>query len=181
MSEFFRRAREAEERRPPDRATNHDHPEGVAEYRNMGSTFYSLHVHVVFSTKERSPIIADAWRSRLHAYVGGVLRGMDAKPLEVGGVEDHIHILVGTKPSHCLSDMIRELKKESTKWVRANGNPSFSWQEGYAAFAVSTGIVSVVKTYIVNQPEHHKKFSYEEELKALLDEAGIPYEDRFLV
>lgn len=83
----------------------------------MSSTYLSLHYHIVFSTKERRPMIADAWKSRLHEYLGGTVKGLDGFPQRVGGVADHVHLLVGLKSTHCLADFLRELKKASSAWV----------------------------------------------------------------
>src|SRR5437016_116159 len=103
----------------------------------MASTYLSLHYHIVFSTKGRAPIIRDAWRSRLHDYIGGTVGGLGGVSQKVGGVADHVHLLVGLKATHCLSDFMRELKKATSIWVHeVVGLDSFAWQEGYAAFTV---------------------------------------------
>jgi len=86
----------------------------------MGSTFFSLYYHVVFSTKERRPIIETEWRPRLHSYIGGIVRGMNGVAEIVGGVEDHIHLLISLRPVHCLASLMRDLKKDSTNWVKEN-------------------------------------------------------------
>jgi Transposase and inactivated derivatives len=138
----------------------------------MGSTYTSLHYHVIFSTKERKPLIRD-WAPELHAYLGGSIRG-------IGGVEDHVHLLVSLKPTHCLSDVVGDLKKQATIWTKENHATEFSWQDGYAAFTVGPKGIGNVVGYIAGQAEHHKKFSYVEELRKLLDEAGVPYDERFL-
>jgi REP element-mobilizing transposase RayT len=147
----------------------------------MGSTFYSLHYHVTFSTKLRRPIIQAEWSPRLHKYLGGIILGLDGQPCGIGGVADHVHILMGLKTTHCLADVMRELKKSATAWVHDELKiADFSWQEGYAAFTVSPSVVPQVQGYIAHQEEHHRKRSYREELKGLLDAAGIPYEDKYL-
>src|SRR5258706_16402439 len=103
----------------------------------MASTYLSLHYHLVFGTKHREPIIAADWRSRLHDYLGGTIRGLGGFPEGVGGVADHVHLLVGLKATHCLADVMRELKKASSVWVHEEIGEAFAWQEGYAAFTVS--------------------------------------------
>src|SRR5690348_9706941 len=104
----------------------------------MPSTYLSLHYHLVFSTKGRVPSIDAAWRSDLHAYLGGTIRGLGGVPEAIGGVADHVHLLVGLKATHCLADVIRELKKAASIWVHEKiGAGDFAWQEGYAAFTVS--------------------------------------------
>jgi len=104
----------------------------------MPSTFLSLHYHIVFSTKGRVPTIDAAWRPRLHEYLGGTVNGLSGFAQGVGGVADHVHLLVGLKSTHCLADFMRELKKSSSSWVHDEiGAKKFAWQEGYSAFTVS--------------------------------------------
>jgi putative transposase len=147
----------------------------------MGSTFFSLHYHIVFSTKERRPIIRAEWRPRLHSYLGGILRGMNAVAEGVGGVEDHIHFLASLRPAHCLADLMRDLKKDSTNWVKENLDRTFLWQEGYAAFTVSPSAISSVRNYIANQEAHHGKHSFVDELQELLGKGGIAYDKKYLL
>ena len=103
----------------------------------LGSTFFSLHYHMVFSTKERRPLIRAEFRPHVHSYLGGIIRGMNGVAEIVGGVDDHVHLLASLRPVHCVADVMRDLKKDSSTWVKENFNRSFSWQEGYAAFTVS--------------------------------------------
>ena len=147
----------------------------------MPSTFLSLHYHLVFSTKDRAPIIESAWRDRLHEYLGGTVNGLGGYCQGVGGVKDHVHLLVGLKATHCLADFMRELKKASSVWVHEEiENRRFVWQEGYGAFTVSPTARAGVKQYIANQEEHHRLKSFREELEEFLKQAGVPYEDRYL-
>jgi REP element-mobilizing transposase RayT len=147
----------------------------------MGSTFLSLHYHIIFSTKHRAPNIADAWIERLHNYLGGTVRGLEGVTEAVGGIEDHVHLLVGLRATHTLADFVRELKKAGTAWVRDEINlPEFGWQAGYAAFTVSPTARKGVKRYIRNQREHHWKREYVAELTLMLDEAGVEYDVRYL-
>jgi len=96
----------------------------------MGSTYYSLHYHWVCSTKERRPFLQNDWRSHFHEYLGGTVRGLAGVPLKIGGVQDHVHALIGLKPVHCISDFVRELKKASSVWASTHHDPQFEWQEG---------------------------------------------------
>src|SRR5436190_11168012 len=107
-------------RRPPDPVMNHRTLKECQKEANshLGSTYYSLHYHVVFSTKERRQIIKPEWRPRLHSYLGGMLRRMDGVAESVGGVDDHVHVLMSLRPVHCLADVMRDLKKDSTNWVK---------------------------------------------------------------
>lgn len=123
-------------------------------------------------------MIASDWRPRLHAYLGGTLRGLGATPLAIGGVDDHVHLLVGIKATHAVADLVRETKKASTEWVRGEqGLRDFRWQEGYAALSV--GSPEPVVAYIANQEAHHRKLDSADELRALLEEAGVEIDPRY--
>ena len=135
----------------------------------MGSTYLSLHYHIVFSTKERRPFIKDPWRSKMHEYLGGTVRGLGGIPECIGGVADHVHLLVGLKATHCLADFLRELKKASSVWAADNHDRFFQWQDGYSAFSASHTHRDALKAYIAGQEEHHRKLSFVEELKQLLE------------
>jgi len=147
----------------------------------MASTFIALHYHIVFSTKDRAPLIDRLWAARLHCYLGATVGGLDGFTQEIGGVADHVHLLVGLKSTHKLSDFMRELKKASSSWVRdAFALRNFSWQEGYGAFTVSPTARPQVRNYIKNQSNHHRVKSFREELAELLKNAGVDYEDKYL-
>ena len=147
----------------------------------MGSTFLSLHYHIVFSTKERRPFIRDAWRAKMHEYLGGTIRGLDGIPESIGGVADHVHLLVGLRATHGLADFMRELKKATSVWAKDNHEPEFGWQDGYAAFTVSYTHLDSVKEYIRTQEEHHRQTDFVEELKRLLEKNGVAYKSEYLV
>ncbi|PYS48090.1 MAG: transposase [Acidobacteria bacterium] len=147
----------------------------------MPSTHTSLHVHLIFSTKERVPMISKEWRSRLHSYLGGTVKGIEGVPLAVGGIEDHVHLLVGLKSSHRLDYFLRDLKADSSSWVhREIGKRMFSWQTGYAAFSVSPTNIEGVRQYVLNQEEHHQRKSFQEEYVELLKASGIEYDEKYL-
>src|SRR5713101_6912722 len=132
----------------------------------MPSTHVSLHYHIVFSTKNRIAYIEPAWRQRLHEYLGGTVRGLGGVPLQVGGVADHVHLLVGLKAIHAVAEIVREVKKASNSWVQASLDRKFQWQEGYGAFTVSRGDISDITDYITGQEEHHRKRTFQEEYLA---------------
>ena len=147
----------------------------------MGATCLSLHYHLVFSTKNRQAWLDLAWCDQLHEYLGGTVRGLGGQSEGIGGVADHVHLLVGLRATHCLADFMRELKKASSVWVRDQMRvPTFAWQEGYSAFTVSATSVPAVKKYIANQKEHHRSKSFKEELVSMLEQAGIEYDSRYL-
>ena len=147
----------------------------------MPSTYLSLHYHLVFGTKNREALIVPELRARLHDYLGGTIRGLGGYPEGIGGVADHVHLLVGLKATHCLADVLRELKKASSAWVHEEiGLRGFAWQEGYAAFTVSATTREAVRHYIANQEEHHRTKSFREELVEMLNKAGIEYDPQYL-
>jgi putative transposase len=146
----------------------------------MPSTYTSLHYHLVFSTKNREPIIDPGWRTDLHSYLGGIVKGLDGLPQGIGGVADHVHLLVSLKPTTSIADFMRELKKSSSAWVKESKRSAFQWQEGYAAFSVSASVRESVQRYIACQEEHHRVKSFREELAEFLEKSGVAYDPRYL-
>lgn len=147
----------------------------------MPSTHLSLNIHLVFGTKNREPTISAEWMANLHAYVGGTVRGLGAMPLEIGGIVDHVHILMGIRATHRLSDLVREIKSESSRWVHElTGRRDFAWQEGYGAFAVSPSLCDAVRTYIQKQAEHHRVKTFREEYLDFLTRAGVDYDEHYV-
>ena len=148
----------------------------------MPSTYIDLTVHIVFSTKNRQPFLAESIADRTHAYLGGTSRNLGATPLAIGGVADHVHILTGIGSTHKVADLLKETKKTSLWWLRQEmGVKRFGWQEGYAAFSVSHERTANVKKYIARQPEHHKTKTYIEELVQLLDYVQIDHDPSYLL
>lgn len=123
-------------------------------------------------------MIAEAWRADLHAYMGGTIRGLGGIPLAIGGVADHVHAVVGLKATVALADLVREVKKATSVWAMERFG-GFSWQTGYAAFTVSPGDVDRVVAYVRRQEEHHRTLSSQDELRTLLDEFGVEYDERY--
>ena len=146
----------------------------------MPSTHVRLYYHIIFSTKERRRMIADPWREELHAYIGGILREIDATPLSVGGPGDHVHVLLSLKATHTLSEVTRQMKRGSSLWVHWQGVAKFAWQEGYGAFTVSPSQLSKVQRYIEDQVEHHRKKTFEEEYVELLRLSGVEFDEKYL-
>jgi len=147
----------------------------------MGSTYYSLHYHWVCSTNERRPYIRNEWRTHFFEYLGGTVRGLGGVALKVGGVEDHVHALIGLKPIHCIADFTRELKKASSACAAQSWEREFQWQDGYSIFAVSASMIEKVRRYIEGQTEHHRKKPFVEEIKDLLERHGVEYDPKYLV
>ena len=147
----------------------------------MASTHLSLHYHVVFSTHERQPFIAAAWREELHRYLGGCIKTMGGVPEEIGGIADHVHLLIGLRATRSVADIIRDLKTASSKWIHdTRHQATFAWQEGYGAFTVSRRDIDGVRDYVRRQAEHHRRRSFQDEYVALLNAHDITFEHRYL-
>ncbi len=145
----------------------------------MGSTFHSLHFHIIFSTKDRRPLIRADWRPRLHEYLGGTVRGLGGVAEAVGGVDDHVHLLVSLGTTVAVADVVRELKKASSVWARQH-EQEFAWQEGYGVFSASWTHAQELRRYIANQEEHHRQKTFAEEFKRLLERNGVNYDPKYL-
>jgi len=121
------------------------------------------------------------WREELFTYLGTTVNKLSGQTHGVGGTSDHVHLLISLKPHACLSDVVRELKKASTAWIRREKNTGkFLWQEGYGAFTVSPSSLENVRSYILNQEMHHKNKSFSEEYKEMLETAGVEYDPKYL-
>jgi putative transposase len=136
----------------------------------MAHTYTANFVHCVFSTKNRLTLIPDKLEEQLWAYILGIANNLKLKTLAVGGTGDHVHVLVGIPTNLTVAEAVQKLKANSSRWLGENGI-SFQWQEGYGAFSVSPSMLATVQKYIRSQKEHHRRRSFEEELRALLDRA----------
>ena len=147
----------------------------------MPSTHLSLHYHIVFGTKNHEPILQPSWRGKLHAYLGGIIRTANGTAESVGGVSDHVHLLIGLRATHCLADVLRELKSVSSRWIRDKiGVRNFAWQEGYGGFTVSASQYETDRRYIEKQEEHHRTLTFREEYLELLQRHKIEFDARYL-
>jgi putative transposase len=140
----------------------------------MAHTFTDLLIHVVFSTSERRPFLSDAIRADLHAYIGGILREMEAPSIAIGGTTDHVHLLTRLPAHLAIADCLRVLKTNSSRWVKERWPEKhlFAWQSGYGAFSVSESNRGSVIRYIGDQERHHQRVSYQGEFLALLKRHG---------
>ncbi len=147
----------------------------------MGA-YTKLAYHIVFGTKYRQPTIHREFRNRLYEYLGGTIRGLNGHLIEIGGVDDHVHLLTTIPPTIALSDAIRDIKAGASKWVNElpESASRFEWQKGYAAFTVSHSQIEAVRKYLRNQETHHKKQTFEEEYVAFLRRHEIEFDPRFL-
>lgn len=148
----------------------------------MSHTYSKLLTHITFSTKDRAHLITPSMQPELHAYMGGIVRDMGGSALEIGGMPDHVHLLVLTPPRLALSDLMREVKAGSSRWAteQMGTRGKFAWQTGYGAFTNSQKEVEYVRTYIRNQAEHHRKKTFKEELLGLLEAYQVEYDEKYL-
>jgi putative transposase len=148
----------------------------------MPGTFTQIIIHSVFAVQGRVCLIRDDWEGELHRYITGVIKRKEQKLLAIGGMPDHLHFVIGMKPTCCLSDLVREIKKSSTTFINERGfvRGRFHWQEGYGAFSHSKASLDTVVRYVLNQKEHHRRHTFREEYRILLEEYGIEYNDEYL-
>jgi len=137
-------------------------------------------LHLIFSTKNRQPLITNEIRNDLFAYLGGIIREMRGTALIINGAVDHVHILVRIRPMHAPAEIARVVKTNSSRWLREKFDPKFAWQTGYGAFSVSESNVPAVTRYIAIQEERHKKSSFQNEYIAFLKKNKIPYDERYI-
>ena len=145
----------------------------------MPHTYCTNLVHCVFSTKERVDSITGEIRDPLFAYMWGIAKSLNIEMPALGGTSNHVHVLIAVPAKRALSEVIRDLKANSSRWMSENG-PEFSWQQGFGAFSVSPSQVGSVKRYIRNQAEHHKTRSFEEEFLLLLKKCGVEYDPQYV-
>lgn len=148
----------------------------------MSGTFSQLYIQVVFAVKGRQNLMHKSWRKELHKYISGIIENKGHKSIIVNGVADHVHVFIGLKPAMALSDLVRDIKNNSSKWINENHFVlgKFEWQSGYGAFSYSKSHVGNVYQYITNQEAHHAQTSFKEEYINLLNTYEVPYEERFL-
>jgi putative transposase len=149
----------------------------------MPQSLSAVYIHVVFSTKERRPFLRDLdKREALHAYLGGISKTLECPPIIVGGIEDHVHLLARFARTITQAEWVKELKRVSNLWLKEQGRTytEFQWQGGYADFSVSQSNLDRVKKYIANQEEHHRKLSFQDELRGLLRKHNVDWDERYV-
>jgi REP element-mobilizing transposase RayT len=148
----------------------------------MAGTYTKLYYHIVFSTKHRSNFITPTIEDELYKYIAGVLRGIDGACIEINGMPDHVHILAILPPKIAVSDALREIKANSSKWIHElkTGLAKFGWQDGYAAFTVSKSQVDSVRQYVRTQKQHHAERDFKAELLELLTRHDVEYDERYI-
>ena len=146
----------------------------------MGQSLAQVYLHLVFSTKLRKPYLHDReLQAELHAYLAGACRNLDSPSIQIGGVEDHVHILCQLSKTLSIADLVRELKRESSKWLKPK-IAEFQWQQVYGAFSVSPSHVDALKGYIRDQQEHHRTETFQDELRRLLRKYGVEFDERYV-
>ncbi|PYP89034.1 MAG: transposase [Blastocatellia bacterium AA13] len=149
----------------------------------MPQSLSAVYIHLVFSTKERRPFLRDReTREALHAYLGGISKTLDCPPITVGGMEDHVHVLARFGRKITQAEWIKELKRVAHLWLTEQSQTyaDFQWQGGYADFSVSPSNLERVKEYITNQEAHHRKLSFQDEIRALLRKHNIGWDERYV-
>jgi REP element-mobilizing transposase RayT len=149
---------------------------------DMAGTYSKLIYHIVFSTKHRQPFISAQIEAELYSYIGGIIRGIEGSCIEINGMPDHVHLLANLPPKIALSDALRDIKANSSKWVHET-KPNlckFSWQDGFSAFSLSKSQVEPVRQYIIDQKAHHAQRDYKSELLGLLDKHEVEFDERYI-
>jgi Transposase and inactivated derivatives len=148
----------------------------------MPGTFSQIYIQIVFAVKGRDSLIISSWEERLYQYITGIVQNKEQKMLAINGMPDHIHLFIGMRPSCCLSDLVREVKKSSNEFINEQKlSPfKFNWQEGFGAFSYSHSQVDQVVKYIMNQKAHHQKRSFKDEYIELLKKFNVEHDEKYL-
>lgn len=148
----------------------------------MANTYVKIYLHLIFAVKHRNGLINPLWQSRLYDYIAGIIKNKDCYPIKIGGIDDHIHILLSYNPNTVLPDLVRDIKSFSSRWINDSRlcPYRFEWQKGYACVSYSHSHTMQVSNYIANQSEHHKGRSLKDEITDLLSKFGIEFDDRYI-
>ncbi|MBI2968489.1 MAG: IS200/IS605 family transposase [Bacteroidetes bacterium] len=148
----------------------------------MANTYTQIHIQSIFAVQNRLCLIQNHWRDELYKYITGIVQGHNHKMLAINGISSHIHLFFGFRPTQSLSGLMQDVKEYSSKWINQRKliRGRFSWQEGYGAFSYNKSEVPTIINYVRNQQEHHKKVSFIEEYKEILQEFGIEYDERYI-
>ncbi len=148
----------------------------------MPQSLSKVYVHITFSTKNRKKLIDDEIKSSLFEYLGGVCKGLECNPIQVGGYKNHIHVACLLSKKITQMKLMEEIKKRSSKWIKTKGRKysNFYWQDGYGIFSVNPAEINVVVNYIKNQEDHHKRLSFQDEFRAFLKKYSVEYDERYV-
>ncbi len=149
----------------------------------MANTYTQIHIQTVFAVQDRQSLINSKWKDELYKYIIGIIQNHDHKVLQINGMPDHVHILFGMRPTQSLSDLMKQVKQDSSKWINNKGfvNGKFSWQSGYGAFSYSKSEVPTIVDYIRNQEKHHQIKTFQEEYLQLLNEFNVEFDERYIL
>ena len=148
----------------------------------MANTYTQIHIQVIFSVQDRHCIIRNSWKDELYKYITGIIKNHGHKVLAINGMPDHLHIFFGMRPTQSLSDLMQDVKGDSSKWINIKGfvKGRFSWQEGFGAFSYSKSNVGSVIEYIKNQEIHHRKKTFLEEYLHFLEKFAVEHDVRYI-
>ncbi|MEO6907931.1 MAG: IS200/IS605 family transposase [Abditibacteriaceae bacterium] len=148
----------------------------------MPQSLCAVYIHLIFSTKDRRSLLADSFRSDLHAYLGGVLKERKSIPLSINSMPDHIHLLFTLPRTITLAKLVEEIKTSSSKWIKKQGESValFQWQAGYGVFSISTNQIKTMRRYIENQQLHHQTINFQDEFLWLLQKHGVAYDPKYV-
>jgi len=148
----------------------------------MTNTYTQIHIQFVFAVKYRKGLIGEEWKDELYKYITGIIKNNKHKLLIINGMPDHIHILIGMRPTQSVSDLMQDIKGDSSKWINGKKfmKEKFEWQEGYGAFSYGKSQIKNVITYIENQEKHHRKKTFKEEYIEFLQKFEIDYNEQFI-
>lgn len=148
----------------------------------MSNTYTQIHIHAIFAVQNRISLISKSWEQRLYQYITGIIQNHGHKLLAINGMPDHIHLLFGMRPAQSLSDLMRDVKGDSSLWINENKFVAgkFSWQEGYGAFSYSKSQIHAVANYIENQKLHHNKRTFIEEYTKILQDFEIEFDEKYI-
>jgi putative transposase len=148
----------------------------------MSGTYSQIYIQYLFAVKGKQNLLKKPWRDEVFKYISGIIKAKNQKPIIVNGVEDHVHVFVGLKPSMCISDLVRDIKNNSSKFINEQKYlpVKFAWQEGYGVFSYSHSHIDNVYQYIVNQESHHKKITFKEEYLSFLKKFEVDYNEKYL-
>jgi putative transposase len=154
----------------------------IIKRNKLPGTFSQIYIQVVFAVKGRENLISKEWKEDLHKYIAGIIKGKGQKSIIVNGMPDHIHAFIGLRPAMSISDLVRDIKNNSSNFINDNKfvKGKFSWQEGYGAFSYSHSHIENVYQYILNQEEHHKKKTFKDEYIDFLTKFNVDYDEKYL-
>lgn len=148
----------------------------------MANTYTQIHIQAIFAVQNRQSLINSVWEEELFRYISGIIQNNEHKVLQINGMSDHIHVLFGMRPTQSLSELMKQVKQDSSKWINNKGvlPGKFSWQAGYGAFSYSKSQLPTIIRYIQNQKDHHKKESFQEEYLKLLETHEVDFDSRYI-